>query len=80
MTEPRFWEATAERALKTFAQALVSVLTVGGFVSVTGVPWLEALGAATLAALLSVLTSIASAGSGGDPAPTWDGIERVTDE
>jgi hypothetical protein len=77
MLESRFWESVAERAAKTFCQSLLSFLTVGGFMSVNGVPWLEAAGAALMASLLSVLTSIASAGTGGDQGPSWGGIERI---
>ena len=77
MLESRFWESVAERAIKTFAQSLLSFLVVGGFVSVNGVPWGEAAGAAVLATLLSVLMSIASAGTGGDQGPSWGGIERI---
>ena len=77
MLESRFWESVSERALKTFAQSLLSFLTVGSFVSTSGVPWGEALGAAVMATLLSVLMSIASAGSGGDQGPSWGGIERI---
>lgn len=60
-----FWKAVAERAVKTLAQALAATLTVtvtaaGGF---TDVAWAAALSAAGLAAVLSVLTSIVSAGA-----------------
>ena len=77
MLEARFWESVTERAVKSFAQSLLAFLTVGGFASVQGIPWLEALGAAILTALLSILTSIASAGTGGDQGPSWGGIERI---
>jgi hypothetical protein len=77
MLEARFWEATSERAIRTFAQSLLSFLTVGGFVSVNGVPWWPALGAALMATLLSILTSIVGAGTGGDAGPSWGGIERI---
>ena len=77
MLEARFWESVSERAMKTFAQSLLSFLTVGGFISVDGVPWWPALGAALMATLLSILTSIASSGSGGDGGPSWGGIERI---
>ena len=80
MVESRFWESVTERAVKTFAQSLLSFLAVGGFASVQGVPWVPAVGAALMASLLSVLTSIASAGTGDDEGPSWGGIEKIGQE
>lgn len=54
-----FWRGLAERAVKTFAQALVATLSVAGLTLGT-VQWGTALGTAGLAALLSVLTSFAT--------------------
>lgn len=54
-----FWLDTLERAIKTFAQAMIAGLTAG----VTGlleVQWLTVLSVSALAALVSILTSIAS--------------------
>lgn len=45
------------RALKTFAQTCVALIPVG--VMITEVEWVMVLGASTLAALLSLLTSVA---------------------
>lgn len=54
-----FWLRTAERAAKTFAQALIAAF--GGVALTTDVKvWQAALIAAALATLLSVITSIAS--------------------
>lgn len=53
---------TAERAVKTFAQALLAVLAVG--TPLWHIPWTEALGIAATATVISILTSIASAGLG----------------
>jgi len=53
-----FWKAALIRALRTFAQALIAVI--GTSVLLEQVRWLEALSAAGLAALLSLLTSIAT--------------------
>lgn len=61
-----FWRSAAERAIKTFAQALVVVLGADG-IGLVNAPWVAAVSTAGMAALLSVLTSIASAGSVGDP-------------
>mgnify|MGYP000173821378 CR=1 FL=1 len=68
MTSTAFWRAAAERAVRTFAQALIAVLGVGA-TSVLDVDWPGALSAAALAALLSLLTSVASSGVG-DPGPS----------
>lgn len=58
MTKWKFWQAALVRALRTFSQALIAVI--GTSVLLEQVRWLEALSAAGLAALLSLLTSIAT--------------------
>ena len=55
-----FWRGAMERAVKTFAQALVAVIGVGA-VGLLDVDWLGALSAALLATVISVLTSIGNA-------------------
>ena len=63
-----FWAALAERACKTAAQAAVALLTT----NVTGileVDWAQAGSVVGLATVVSVLTSIASAGAG-NPGPS----------
>lgn len=55
-----FWKDTAERAIKTFAQALVAGLS-AGVIGILDIPWVDVLSVAALVTLLSVLTSIASA-------------------
>lgn len=57
-----FWKDTTERAVKTLAQALVAVFVAG--VTILSVDWVDALAIAGTATLVSVLTSIASAGVG----------------
>lgn len=52
-----FWQGAAERAIKTFAQALLGVLATG-VVGILDVDWPGALSAAALATLVSLLTSI----------------------
>lgn len=54
----KFWKAALIRALRTFAQALIAVI--GTAALLEQIAWLEALSAAGLAALLSLLTSIAT--------------------
>lgn len=57
--------AVLERAVKTFCQTLAALLGVDGL-DLLSVDWKQALSAAGLAALLSILTSIASGGFGND--------------
>lgn len=61
-----FWVDVAERAAKTFAQALAAALIASG-TGLLNAPWWAALSAAGMAAVLSLLTSVASS-QVGDPA------------
>ncbi|WP_372343146.1 holin [Streptomyces sp. KL116D] len=63
MWSTAFWKATAERAIRTFAQALAAVL-VAGATNLLDVDWVAALGTAGLATLLAVLTAVGTAGIG----------------
>lgn len=54
-----FWSGVRDRAIKTFAQVLVSTLTVG--VGIFDINWKGALGLTATAVLMSVLTSLADA-------------------
>ena len=54
-----FWQATAERAVKSFAQALAAMFGTGG-VGILDVAWTTSLSVAGMTALLSVLTSLSS--------------------
>lgn len=58
-TTPAFWKGAAERAVKTFAQALLGVL-MGGATGILDVDWLAALSVAGLATVVSLLTSIST--------------------
>lgn len=58
-----FWTDTVDRAVATFAQAAIGALTAG----VTGlidIDWVQVGSVAGLAALVSVLTSVAFRGKG----------------
>lgn len=72
-----FWEKTAERAVKTFIQALLAAFGVGQVdQAVTGVDllhvdWSGALSLAGSAALLSVLFSLLSSGRGDPESPSF---------
>ena len=58
MFDALFWKAAAERAIKTFAQSLVALFIAG--VTILSIDWVQALAVSGTAALVSVLTSIAS--------------------
>jgi hypothetical protein len=63
-----FWKSAAERAVKSFAQALAACLAAGtGF---EGVNWEVALSVSGMTALLSVLTSVASLPVGDHASPS----------
>ena len=53
----QWWKAAGIRALKTFAQTTVGVI--GACAMLSDVSWGTTLSSATLAAVLSILTSIA---------------------
>ena len=52
-----FWGAALDRAIRTFAQALVAFIT-ADVVGILDVDWVAGFGVAGLAAALSILTSI----------------------
>ena len=54
----KFLSAAGIRALRTFAQSFVSMVAVGA--AVEEVQWLRALSVSAVAAILSILTSIAT--------------------
>lgn len=58
-----FWKSAAERAIKTVAQALIAVLAATTFDWFTA-DWQAIAGTAATAGVLSLLSSIASAGMG----------------
>lgn len=59
-----FWAAALERAIKTFAQTLIATITLVGITAaeVQYIDWGGAFKVSAIAALLSVLSSVASAG------------------
>ena len=69
MRTTAFWVDAGERAVRTFAQALVAVL-VAGFVFTDAAAWGEALLSAAVAALVSLLTSVAASGMGDPESPS----------
>lgn len=63
-----FWAATAERAVKTAAQSGIALLTTN-LTGILEVDWQAAGSVIGLATLISILTSVASAGAG-NPGPS----------
>ena len=64
MASRAFWVDVAERAVKTFAQTLIPLLAADG-TNLLNLDWPAALAVAGTATVLSVLTSIGSAGISG---------------
>ncbi|SDJ74321.1 holin [Streptomyces indicus] len=58
-----FWLATTERAVRTFAQTLIAALGLDA-ADVLALPWGRGLALAGIAAILSVVTSIATGTTG----------------
>lgn len=69
MFDSRFWIAAAERAIKTFAQAMIALIGTD-MIGITDLAWGQLLAASATATLLSVLTSVASANFGPNPGPS----------
>ncbi|QGH74316.1 holin [Streptomyces phage Spilled] len=68
MKTSKFWKDAFERAVKTFAQSAVAIMAVS--TSLFDVSWVQAAGTAGLAAVVSLLTSIGSAGVGSSESPS----------
>jgi hypothetical protein len=72
-----FWKQTAERAVKSAAQALLGLWTLDGF-NVLTVDVGLAGGVAAGAAVLSVLTSVVTAGVGAPDSPSAVELEPAS--
>jgi r1t holin len=68
-TDPAFWKAAGERALSTFAQALLAYLLTSQ-VGVFHLDWLAGLELALGATVLSLLKSIVAANLGSNAGPS----------
>lgn len=69
MWTAKFWRETAERAVKSAAQAVVGIWTLDGF-NIVNADFGLAAGVAGGAAALSVLTSLLTAGVGESNSPS----------
>lgn len=74
-TDKKFWPSALERAIKTFAQTLAALIGANA-VNVTSLDWLELGGISATAAVVSLLTSIASYNVGA-PGPSLGREEEV---
>lgn len=74
-----FWKASAERALKTFAQTVVALVGTNAANLLT-VGFLDSLKAGLVAAALSVLTSVASSKFGPNYGPSLTSEMTVIDD
>ena len=63
-TSKTFWVDVAERAVKTFAQVAGATIIASGVLGLLDLNYVQILSISGLGALLSVLTSIGSAGAG----------------
>ena len=70
-----FWKAVFERAVKTFCQAAVALL-IGDGIGITDVNWASVASIAGLATVVSVLTSISTAGAT-DGNPSLGSVETL---
>ncbi|MBI0297652.1 holin [Streptomyces sp. PRKS01-29] len=69
MITAAFWKATAERVVRTFAQAELALLS-GDGLGVLDVDWGQTLSVGGLAAVLALLTAIATSGGTEGPGIT----------
>ncbi|MFF9894986.1 holin [Streptomyces longispororuber] len=77
MTTAAFWKATFERALRTFAQAVLALIT-GDGLGVLDVDWGQAFSVGGLAALAAVLTAIVTSGGPVGPGLTETVVTPTT--
>lgn len=62
-----FWKAAGERALRTVAQVLLALWVGSGPLNAFDIDWVQSLGVALGAAVVSVLMSMVPAGPEGSP-------------
>lgn len=63
MWTPTFWKDALERAIRTFAQALLALIGTE-LVGIVELDWLQLLAVGATAAVVSLLTSIVASGVG----------------
>lgn len=75
LTSKLFWKDVAERCVKTFAQTLVALLGAGA-IDILNIDWKARVSVSAGAALVSVLTSIASSGGGNSASFVVDNVKN----
>ena len=70
-----FWMDSIERSIKTVAQSMVALLS-AGIVGLLDVQWVALLSVSGLAGLISLLTSVASSGTGNSASLTVDNVKQ----
>ena len=60
MTTWKFWKAALIRSARTFAQSALAILSTAAVSRIEEVNWIAVLSASCLAAVLSLLTSVAT--------------------
>jgi hypothetical protein len=71
-----FWAATMERAVRSFAASLASILTADG-TGILDTDWGQKLSVAAMAAVVSVLLALAGGSFGGGNGPSFLGAENT---
>lgn len=71
-----FWLATAERALRTVAQVLLTLWVGAVPLNVLTIDWVQSFGVAAGAAVISVLMSLVPVGPSGSPSWVVDSTGR----
>jgi hypothetical protein len=76
VTTTAFWRATVERMVRTFAQAVLALLG-GDGLGLLDVDWGQALSVGGLAAVVALLTAVATSGAGGEGPGVTETVRRA---
>ncbi|MFI8853695.1 holin [Streptomyces sp. NPDC053499] len=76
LTTAAFWKATGERTVRTFAQTEVGILSADG-IGLLDVDWASALSVGGLAALVALLTAVATSGTGAEGPGITETVART---
>jgi len=72
----KFWGATGERAIRSFAASLASILTADG-TGILDTDWGQKFSIAAMAAVVSVLLAVAGGAAGKGSGPSFTGVENT---
>ncbi|WP_374455392.1 holin [Nocardioides sp.] len=76
LTSRKFWGATLERAIRSFAASLASILTADG-TGILDTDWGQKFSIAAMAAIVSVLLAVAGGAAGNGHGPSFTGVETT---